>query len=151
MQTVTLNFYEHGVKDFNTAEGIKVNVDSSTKLLSLLGTPESKLDTSTGTSEYWVYNTKGLVFTIIKGSSIVDQIELFSTYPYEIGNNWKINSATTMDMVVTLLGLPSAKSSSTTSLTNRSYQYTTQRIVFFFQSDSEDNYNSKKITYFILY
>ena len=165
---ITLNFYEHGVKDNTTVEGIKVNYDGSAKVLALLGEPDGKLDSSTGTLEYWNYGSKGLKLTITKSSSVVDQIDMYSSNyyysnssnvqtnytnnPYEIGNSWKINnSSTTMDMIVSKLGLPTIKSTSTTSLTNRFYQYSTEKIVFRFYSDSEDNYTGKKIIYFAVY
>ena len=76
----------------------------------------------------------------------------YTNYPYEIGNSWKINnSSATMEMIVSKLGLPTIKGTSTTSLTNRYYQYSNERIVFRFFSDSEDNYTGKKIIYFAVY
>ncbi|MFM9825675.1 hypothetical protein [Flavobacterium sp.] len=165
---ITLNFYEHGVKDYTTVEGIKVNYDGSAKVLALLGEPDKKLDSSTGTLEYWNYGSKGLNLTIIKSSSVVESISILSSnfiytnssnvqtnytnYPYEIGNSWKINnSSTTMDMIVSKLGLPTIKGTSTTSLTLRYYQYSTQKLIFRFYSDSEDNYTGKKIINFVVY
>lgn len=167
IKSITLNFYEHGVKDLNTVEGIKVNVDLSTKVTSLLGEPDIKTASTDGLSEYWRYASKGIMFTIIKSSLIVNQIDLFSSnyfftnsanlqvsytnYPYEIGNGWKINSSTTMEMVVAQFGTPTIKGTSTTSTTNRFYQYSNQKIVFRFYSDSEDNYTGKKIILFSAY
>jgi uncharacterized protein (DUF736 family) len=159
-KSITLNFCEHGVKDFNTVEGIKVNVDKSSKVLNLLGEPATKTNSPDGLSEYWRYTSKGLGIVVVKSSTTVEQIDILSSnyyytnsantqvpytnYPYEIGNGWKINSTTTMDMVVVKLGNPTLKST-TSATTNRAYQYSTQRIVFRFYSDSEDNYIGKKI------
>lgn len=167
-KNITLNFYEHGIKNFNTVEGIKVDVDLSSKITTLLGEAENKTNSTDGLTEYWYYYTKGISFSITKLSSIVNQIDLYSSnyyyvnsantqtsytnYPYEIGNSWKINnSTTTMDMIVTQLGIPNTKGTSTTSSTNRYYQYSAQNIVFRFYSDSEDNYTGKKIIYFSVY
>jgi hypothetical protein len=167
-KNITLNFHEHGVKDYTTVEGIKVNYDGSAKVLSLLGEPDYKSDSTSETSEYWHYGSKGLKFTITKSSSVVNQIDMFSSYyyytnganqqitytnyPYEIGNSWKVNNNnTTMDMIINQLGAPTLKSTSTTSLTNRLYQYSTQKLVFRFYSDSEDNYTGKRINYFSVY
>lgn len=165
-KSITLNFCEHGVKDFNTVEGIKVNVDKSSKVLSLLGEPDTKMNSTDGLSEYWRYVSKGLGIVVVKSSTTVEQIDILSSYyyytdsantqvpytnyPHEIGNGWKINSTTTMDMVVAKLGNPTLKST-TSATTNRAYQYSTQRIVFRFYSDSEDNYTGKKIIYFSVY
>lgn len=162
-KNIDLTFAEHGVKNYDTVEGIKVNVDLSSKVLSLLGEPDSKTNSTDGLSEYWRYASKGIMFTITKSNSIVNQVDLFSSnyyytnsanilvsytnYPHEIGNGWKINSTTTMDMVVTLLGVPTLKSTSVSSTTNRMYLYSTQKLVFRFYSDSEDNYTGKKIIY----
>ncbi|SHG32961.1 hypothetical protein SAMN05443549_103278 [Flavobacterium fluvii] len=167
-KNIDLTFAEHGVKNYNTVEGIKVNADLSSKVLSLLGEPDIKTNSTDGLSEYWRYASKGLGIIIIKSSTIVDQIDMYSSnyfytnsanaqvsytnFPYEIGNGWKINSATTtMDMVVTLLGVPTIKSTSATSTTNRAYQYATQKLVFRFYSDTEDNYIGKKIIYLSVY
>lgn len=166
-KNIDLAFVEHGVKNLNTVEGIKVNVDLSTKVLSLLGEPDTKSTSTDGLSEYWRYASKGLGLTVIKSSTIIDQIDMLSSYyyytnsantqisytnyPYVIGSNWKINSTTTMDLVVAQLGTPSLKSTSTTSTTNRAYLYSTQKIVFRFYSDSENDYTGKKIIYFSVY
>lgn len=163
---ITVNFSEHGVLNFNTVEGIKVDVDKSAKVLALLGEPDKKSDSSDGLSDIWVYGSKGFSVFISKKTTIVNQIDMMSsnyyyfnndnvkvnytTYPYEIGNSWKINS-TTMDLVITQFGLPTSKSTSTTSATLRTYQYASQRLVFRFYSDSEDNYTGKKIIYFSVY
>lgn len=168
-KTVQLYFFEHGVINSNTVEGIKINTDNVAKTLLLLGEPEYKTDSSDGLKEYWRYYSKGLALTIVKSSKIATQIEMFSSnyyyinsdnvkiyytnYPYEIGNGWKINNtSTTMDMVVNKLGTPAIKRSSTSgSSINVYYQYTTQQIVFRFISDIEDNYTGKKIINYTIY
>lgn len=166
-KSIALNFYEHGVKNYKTVEGITVDIDKSAKIITLLGEPDTKTTTSDGLSEHWRYASKGINFLITKSNSIVNQADLFSSfyyytnsanaqisytnYPYEIGNTWKINSTTTMDMIIAKLGTPTAKSTSTSSVTNRAYQYTNPRIVFRFYSDSEDNYTGKKIIFVSIY
>lgn len=160
-KNIDLIFAEHGVKNLNTVEGITVNTDNSSKVLKLLGEPDTKTNSPDGLSEYWRYASKGLGIIVVKSSTVIDQIDMLSSYyyytnsantqinytnyPYEIGSGWKINSTTTMDLVVAQLGNPTLKSTSTTSTTNRAYQYATPKIVFRFYSDSEDNYTGKKI------
>ena len=46
---VDVNFYQHGILNFKTVEGITVNVDNSDKIVKLLGEPEAKIEL-TGTS-----------------------------------------------------------------------------------------------------
>ena len=168
-KSTTINFVEHGVKNFNTVEGIKVNTDTSDKVLKLLGEPDYKDNSTDGSRETWSYLSKGLQFLVVKTNLIVDVIyvkghnyylidtsndskKYFTNYSGELGNGWKINNTdSTMDLVVTKLGTPSIKKTSTTSLTNRTYEYTNQKIFFNFYSDSEDDYNNKKIIHFTLY
>jgi hypothetical protein len=163
-KNISLNFYEHGVKNFKTVEGITVDTDKSAKVITLLGEPDAKITSTDGLSEYWNYHAKGLSFIIIKSSTIVNQADLYSSYyyftnsanikisfinyPYEIGNGWKINNTTTMDAVITQLGTPSLKNNNDVNIL---YQYSAQRIAFRFYSDSQDNYTGKKINYFSVY
>lgn len=164
---VNISFNEHGVKDFNTVEGIKIDIDKSPKVISLLGEPDLKTDSADGLREYWTYGSKGLSIIVVKKTTIVEQIDVLSsnyyytknnvqtsytTYPYEIGNGWKINNtSSTMDLVVAQLGILYTKSTSVSSPTNRSYQYTNKQIVFNFYSNSEDDYTGKKIIRFSAY
>lgn len=169
IKTTTLTFAEHGVKNFNTVEGIKVNTDGSAKVVRLLGEPELKSTSTDKLTDYWTYFSKGIYIIINNNNSVVDQINLnssnyyytnpttnvvtrYTDYGYEIGNGWKINNvATTMDLVVAKLGINYTKSTSPTSLTNRSYQYTTDRLVFNFYSDTEDDFTNKRIIRFSIY
>lgn len=166
----TLDFYEHGVSNFNTVEGIKVDVSTSELAKTLLGEPDYKNEFTSSTSveyESWKYLSKGIELTVLKSNGIVTVINLFgnnyyytnsdnvkkyyTNYPYEIGNGWKINdSATTMDMVISSLGTPLTKNSSVSgSSLNVSYQYTISKyLTFHFYSDSVDNSKGKKIILF---
>lgn len=168
-KTITLTFAEHGVKNFNTVEGIKVNTDGSAKVVRLLGEPELKSTSTDGLAEYWRYFSKGLYIIINKSNSVVEEIDLYSSnyyytnpttsaitrytdYGYEIGNGWKINNiATTMDMVVTKLGPNYTKSTQTAGSTNRTYVYAAEKIVFNFYGATEDDYSNKPIIRFIIY
>ncbi len=164
-KSVALNFCEHGIKDFNTIEGIKINIDKSSKVLSLLGEPENK--TSTTTMEFWRYTSKGLLFAILKSSNVVDYINAYSSnyyitldngtkvnytnYPYEIGNGWKINNPnTTMDMVITKLGAPAEKINTDPVSTLRIYRFANQNMYLSFYGATEDDYVGKTIKYLIL-
>lgn len=167
-RNITINFAEHGVKNFTTVEGITKYVDKTDKIVKLLGEPQEKIDSSSGTSMQWLYPQKGLAIIIDKTTNTAMAFNLFSsnyyyisgnnvqtayaTYPYEIGNGWKINnSSTTMDIVVNKLGAPTTKNTSTTTSTNRGYQYSTEKLWFRFYSDSEDNYTGKRIVLVTVY
>ncbi|WPR70986.1 hypothetical protein SLW70_13745 [Flavobacterium sp. NG2] len=169
-KSVTINFAEHGVKNFKIVEGITVDVDKSGKLINLLGQPDYKVSIPDSNNiEAWLYLSKGLDVYISKTTNIITQIDVksfyyyytnseniktpYTTYPYEIGNGWKLNnSATTMDAVINKLNAPSIKTSSNTPpISNIGYQYLTERLYFRFYSDSEDNYTGKKIIYFSIY
>ncbi|MGA9637697.1 hypothetical protein [Flavobacterium sp.] len=168
-KSVTLNFVEHGVKDFNTVEGIKVDVDKSNKVVSLIGEPDYKINSTDGLTEYWIYLSKGLDVHIFKSTTVVTQIAMkssnyfytnsenitafYTNYPYEIGNGWKINNAaTTMDAIVDKFNSSITKSGlNTPPVSNIGYQYEKERLIFRFYSDSEDNYKDKKIIFFTIY
>jgi hypothetical protein len=168
-KSVTLNFHEHGIKNFNTAEGIRPNIDKSAKVLSLLGEPTQKSTSTSGLIEYWTYPSKGLSIAITKSSTVVNNINIYSSnyfimlengtkmyytnYPYEIGNSWKINNVnTTMDMVITKLGAASEKfSSSDPASTLRTYRFASQNMYLGFFGATEDDYVGKTIKSLILY
>jgi hypothetical protein len=169
-KNVALNFYEHGIKNFNTVEGIKVNVDLSSKVLKLLGEPENKSTSTTGTIEYWSYPSKGVLFAILKSTNLVNNINAYSSnfsttlengtkvyyknYPFDIGNGWYINNTNTiMDAVITKLGQPTNKYSSTTDPTStfRTYRFVTQNMYLGFYGSTEDDYFGKTIRSIILY
>ncbi len=168
IKSIFINFSEHGVKNLNTVEGITINIDNTTKISKLLGEPERIADFSNGLAEEWSYYSKGFSITIDKRTSIAKAFNLFSSnyyytntdniktyytnYPYTIDNGWKINNPnTTMDMVITALGLPSAKNTSVNSLNNRGYQFINNQRWFRFYSNSEDDYIGKKIIQCTIY
>lgn len=168
-KNISLNFCEHGVKNFNTVEGIRVNIDKSSKVLSLLGEPNQKSTSTTGLIEYWTYSSKGILVAITKGTSVVNNINIYSSnyfimlengsklnytnYPYEIGNGWKINNVnTTMDMVIAKLGAATEKiSSSDPASTLRTYIFTSQNLYVSFYSNTIDDYAGKTIRALVIY
>lgn len=168
-KSITLNFHEHGIKNFNTVEGIRVNIDKSSKVLSLLGEPNQKSTSTSGPIEYWTYSSKGILVAITKGTSVVNNINIYSSnyfillengtklyytnYPYEIGNGWKINNVnTTMDMVITKLGAATEKiSSSDPASTLRTYIFTSQNLYVSFYGTTIDDYAGKTIRSIIIY
>lgn len=167
-KSVALNFCEHGIKDFNTVEGIKVNIDKSSKVLSLLGEPDNKSTSTSGTIEFWRYSSKGLFFAIIKSSNVVDNINVYSSnfyntlengtklyytnYPYDIGNGWKINNPnTTVDMIITKLGAPEKNPNPDPVSTLRTYRFANQNMYLSFYGATEDDYVGKPIKSLILY
>lgn len=162
----TLNFYEHGVLNFDTVEGLKVDGSTTSFATTLLGEPDYKTEIGSG-YESWKYLSKGISLSVNTTTSLIYNIDIYgsnyyytntdniktyyTTYPYEIGNGWKINnSATTMDMVVAKLGTPTLITSSISgSSLNVSYKYTlSKNLTFHFYSDSESNYTGKKIISF---
>jgi PBP1b-binding outer membrane lipoprotein LpoB len=168
-KNIDLAFVEHGVKNFNTVEGIRVNIDKSSKVLSLLGEPNQKSTSTSGLIEYWTYSSKGVLVAITKGTSVVNNINIYSSnyfillengtklyytnYPYEIGNGWKINNVnTTMDMVITKLGAATEKiSSSDPASTLRTYIFTSQNLYVSFYGNTIDDYTGKTIRSVIIY
>lgn len=162
-KSVTLNFYEHGIKDLNTVEGIKPNIDKASKVLSLLGEPDQKITSPTALTELWAYSSKGFGIVITKSSTIVSNINIYSSnyyniqengskvyyinYPYDLGNGWKINNAnTTMDMIIAKFGAATTKnSSSDPASTVRSYGFAYQNRYFNFYGNTVDDYSGKKI------
>lgn len=168
VKSVNLNFAEHGVKNFKTIEGITVKTDKSDKLLRLLGEPNQKINSTSGSTEYWRYSSKGLSFNVTKSSSIVDaayayssnfyivlensEILNYTSYTYGIGNEWKINS-TNMDAVINTLGAPTTKYSSTTdpNSTLRTYLFANQNLYISFFSASVDDYAGKAIKSIIVF
>lgn len=168
-KSISLNFHEHGIKNFNTVEGIRVNIDKSSKVLSLLGEPNQKSTSTSGLIEYWTYSSKGIFVAITKGTSVVNNINIYSSnyfillengtklyytnYPYEIGNGWKINNVnTTMDMVITKLGAATEKiSSSDPASTLRTYIFTSQNLYVSFYGNTIDDYAGKTIRSIIIY
>lgn len=164
-KSVDVNFASHGVLNFKTAEGITINVDTSDKILRLLGEAEVKTDiTASSPAENWEYPSKGISFIVIKSSKLVSVAKVntsnfyalqsdgvtkvtYTKYPYEIGNGWKLDQSTaTMTQVIAKYGSDYTKSSSTTT-TLRNYKYTidSQKAYFYFYSDSEDDYIGKTI------
>lgn len=168
-KNIDLDFAEHGVKNFNTVEGIRVNIDKSSKVLSLLGEPNQKSTSTTGLIEYWTYSSKGIQVAITKSTSVVNNINIYSSnyfimlenasklyytnYPYEIGNGWKINNVnTTMDMIIAKLGAATEKiSSSDPASTLRTYIFTSQNLYVSFYGTTIDDYTGKTIKSIIIY
>lgn len=168
-KNITLGFVEHGVQNLKTVEGIKVHSDNSDKVTRLLGEPLLKSSSSSGLTEFWSYPSKGLGFVITKGSKIVSSITInssnfyilledkskvpYANYPYDLGNGWKINNlGTTMDAIITKLGLPSEKiSSADSSSTLRTYRFSNENILVYFYANTEDDYFGKTIRLLYIY
>lgn len=162
---VDLYFYQHGILNFKTTEGITVNTDTSDKILRLLGEPEIKTElTGTTPAEKWEYPSKGFGFIVIKSSKLVTVSYVYSSYfyallsdgvtkvtytkyPYEIGNGWALDNVLyTMTNVINKLGTDYIKASSTTTtLRNYKMSVDNQKVYFYFYSDSEDDFSGKKI------
>jgi hypothetical protein len=161
---ISVNFYEHGLKDFQVLEGIKIGSDTSAQLLDLFGEPEHKSDNGS-TAENWTYMSKGINFVLYKTTNKVVFATAFSsnyyvnvsdteqvsytTYPYELPNGWKVNQ-TTMNSVVDKYGNPNNKYSSDTTPI-KTYQYTSNKFYVSFYGDTEDDYFGKEIKLISIY
>lgn len=168
-KNITIGFVEHGIQNLKTVEGIKVLADNSDKLVRLLGEPLLKTSSTSGLTEFWSYPSKGLGFIITKSSKIVNSITIYSSnylitledkskvyytnYSYDLGNGWKINNlGTTVDAIITKLGAPSEKiSSSDPSSTLRTYRFSNENIFITFFANAEDDYFGKTIKSLIIY
>lgn len=133
-----LYFYEHGTRNYNTVEGIKIDTDTSISIFNLHGEPEGKTtSTTTGntpiTYEYWYYFSKGFYFIVNKSSDTVIAMRIYGTtwsrtiddivksgsfYPYEIDGLSKLNSTNglLMDEIIQKYGEPNTKSASSSTL-----------------------------------
>lgn len=131
-------FHEHGTTDYNTVEGIVIDTDLSSKVLSLHGEPEGKSNyTTTGdnpiTYEYWYYFSKGFYFTVHQETGTVVNIKIYtgynwirtidnvphtgSLYPYGIDGFSKQNTTENilMDNIIEKYGEPESKNESSSS------------------------------------
>lgn len=161
-KSIDLDFYEHGVKDNVIVEGIEIDVDRSDKLLELFGEPDGKLDSTNGEDEFWYYFLRGLYFSLDKVTKRVGSAYLYSydgwtrtindvtftgeLYPYEIGNSKKIaGGQTKMDEIVDIFGEPDEKHKSSNTSSNLKWYVYYGGVVFYFNSDSLDNYQGKPV------
>lgn len=164
-KSIILSFNQHGVTNFKAVEGIAPKVDKSTKVVALLGEPNYNSDSSDGIYEYWTYPQIGLSFIITKKTMIVSQIGVYSssfgfttkdntnvvykTYPYEIGNGWRLEDYNTpMNLVVDKLGTPNSK---TNDGFYNNYGYYSKQIIFGFFSNDVNSYAGNYIASLILY
>lgn len=104
--TIDLSFFEHGVINYHTVEGIEIDVDTSDKLTSLLGEPNLMESNNDQTEMRWHYFDLGLRFEVINETNLVTEVRIYGdefdrtvgdvvntsgVYPYEIGNSLKIS------------------------------------------------------------
>ena len=96
LKSIDLNFYEHGVKDFKTIEGIQIGVDKKNIIKSLLGEPEGVADTISGDFEYWYYFSKGFYLLIRKLTDVPFLARVYGDF------NWErtINDNTVMILII---------------------------------------------------
>lgn len=153
-------FYEHGTKDYNTVEGITIDVDASTKLEDLHGVPDGKTFYTIDDNEYenWYYFSKGFYFTVSKFTNTVIDIYLFgdtwsrtidsvvytgSVYPYELDGLSTFNSENglLMDEIVEKYGERESE-----------YEYTSSRLKYYlYTTNLNDNLNNTQYSYFFFY
>lgn len=164
-KSIIVSFSQHGITNFKTVEGITSKVDKSAKVLALLGEPDYIADSSDGLYEYWIYPEIGLSYIITKATKVVSQIGVYSssfvfttknnttvsykTYPYEIGNGWRLeNYNTSMNLVIDKFGMPDSKTSD--GFFNN-YGYYSKQIIFGFFSNDVNSYANNYIASLILY
>ncbi|KAB1067801.1 hypothetical protein F6U93_09360 [Tamlana haliotis] len=122
-QSVDLEFVEHGVVNSNIVEGIKIDVDTTERLLEVLGEPHGKLFHTSRNEETWGYYS-GVLFTVNTLTNIITSAEIntysrilqsykgdviIQTYPYLINNSLDFSGSERgkMDEIVDKFGLPS--------------------------------------------
>jgi hypothetical protein len=160
-----LNFYKHGTDDYNTVEGITIDSDSKSRVLSIHGEPEAKSSyTTTGenptTYDNWYYFSKGFYFTIRQETDIVAGINIFpglnpkrtidntpytgSLYPYEIDgfNKPSATEGMLMDAIIEKYGEPDSKNASS------NINSTLKRYVY---EDLNNSVSGKQIAVFYFY
>lgn len=122
-KSVNVEFLEHGVFNSNTVEGIRIDLDTSDRLLQVLGEPDLKLESTSGLSVFWYYSF-GVVFTEVKANkritlaSVTARSRVVSSegntdvlvqpYPYLINElfDFSDSAGNTMDEIVNELKLP---------------------------------------------
>lgn len=152
IETLNINFLEHGTKDYQLFEGITIKSDTSDGVKLLHGEPEGLSGINTNSSgtkfQNWYYFSKGFYFTIITKSSNPNFINLVTTahifgfspwsarldsgqikrdgitYPHNIAELGNLNtlSGILMDKVIEKHNEPEEKSSLETS-TFKWYRY----------------------------
>lgn len=165
---VKVNFYNHGTKNFEIVEGLKIDNDYKEKVIELHGEPN--IDTVLNNIEKLYYYEKGFLVYINTNTNLVTGIELYgrafrstiegndntwNVYPYEIANIGSFLDVKNllMNNVVDNLGIPqewNKKSSSGVV----SYTYNdidkhadgAQKATFVFFGSEIDNYVDKQIS-----
>ncbi|MBU2950305.1 hypothetical protein KO493_06320 [Tamlana agarivorans] len=122
-KSVDLEFVEHGVVNSNIVEGIKIDVDTTERLLEVLGEPHGKLFHTTRNEETWGYYF-GVLFIVNTQTNIVTSAEIntysrilqsyngdviIQPYPYLINDTLDFSGSERgkMDEIVDKLGMPS--------------------------------------------
>lgn len=162
-KSIDLSFYEHGIKGFSMVEGVEIGTDKTDKILTLLGEPEGKEDSSTGEREYWYYFSKGFSFLINKSTTIADESRLYGIdwkrtisgseklgnhYPHEISESLIIaNGQVQMDAIISKLGQPDEKHVSATSGSPLKWYVFNEGVKAFFNADTVDDYAGKTVLY----
>jgi len=165
VRNISVEFFEHGVVDGKTVEGIRIDKDKREKVISLLGEPDDIFVSSDSGYEYLYYLNLGVAFQLsnnIVGSATLYSSNYFRTidgvktyyvnYPYELPYGWKIRQ-TTMDTVIETLGVPDEKSSSldTNERVLRSYRFDSLRFWIRFYSEDENDYSGETIRSMSIY
>jgi len=134
-ETIDINFYEHGTKDYHTFEGIVIDNDYKDKVVLLHGEPDgvrTRINNDGNEFQDLIYFSKGFIFTIHtkvilnqKFNNIVTSVTPFAfspwsltldgevkkgggvTYPYDIAELGNFNnlSGILMDKVIEKHGL----------------------------------------------
>jgi len=156
-KTANVTFYEHGVKNFDTVEGIKMDRDRRGKVISLLGEPDYISVSSDSIYEDLYYFNLGVVFylknnkvgyAILHDSKfwrIIDGVKTYYTdYPYELPYGWKIGQIT-MDTVIKTLGAPDKMVNISDSNNLNYFHYTTEKFILYYYALNEQDYQGKKV------
>ncbi len=170
-ETFDVEFYEHGILDFKTIEGIEIDVDKKAKALALLGAPEGVLESSDGKYEFLYYFSKGFSLYVNKGTDVIfasriygiswsrniDGVDVIGDeYPYSLSGigNFTDQDGLNMDTVISSLGQPGSGrkyASTTQNSTLKWYVYDSLNnmgtVIFYFWADSLDAYQGERVPY----
>lgn len=158
-----VHFYDHGTKDLETIEGIKLK-DPSEKLLKLLGKP-NKINEGIK-NQSWFYQDGEISFEINNTTQEVKRINIFgflksyqinnestlnyNKYKYNIADlgNFNHPDGIIMDTVVDKYGIPNIKKFNEGNKVEwYTYFLDNKKLIFHFSSDDINDYYGKKITF----
>lgn len=166
-ETINLSFFKHGVIDYNIVEGIEIDVDTSDKIISLLGEPSLTESNNSGTAMRWHYFDLGMRFEVLTDTNVVNEVRLYGRefdrtangisntsgiYQYEIGESLKIsNSQLTTDVVLNTFEFDNEKGTESADNNLFFINYPRIGVIFFYFAEDINQYSGQTIPYLTVY